>query len=133
MLLGWPAVPKEGASRAPAPPDCCWLQPSPANSNPAKGQTVPREGRGGAALPWGAGRASSVTGERGISHGHPGFSVVCSDQHILYSGCREEHQPLASGASLARNSSHKCTASSGWQALLWGWPRPGFPKQARPG
>lgn len=76
---------------------------------------------------------SSVTGEREISRGHSGFSVVGNDQHVFCSGCREERQHLASRASLARNFSRKCTASSGRQALPWRGHRPGFPQagQAR--
>lgn len=144
MFLGWPAAPKEGASRAPATPDWCWLQPSPANSSqfqPRKGSNRAKGGSqwGCAALrSWeselrGTFRRSSVTEERGISHGHSGFGVVaCSDGLIFYNGCREERQTLASGASLARNSSHKC------QRPPVGGPSPGvttdlgYPKQARP-
>ena len=102
--------------RAPATPGWCRLWP--AGSSPAQGQTVPREGRGGAVLhyPGDLGQPAlwhiQMTGEPGISHGHSDVGVVCNDQPISYSACREECQPLLSGASLARNSSHKCTASS---------------------
>lgn len=148
MFLGWPAAPKKGASRALATPDWCWLQPSPANSSqfqPRKGSNCAKGGSqwGRAALrSWeselrGTFRWSSVTGvtgERGISHGHSGFgAVACNDRHIFYNGCREERQPLTSGASLARNSSHKCQLtqvprSSGRRALPWGHHRPGLPQ-----
>ena len=57
--LAWPAALKEEASRVPVAPDLCWLQLSPANSNPANGQSTLRAGWGGAAAlsRW---RASSV-------------------------------------------------------------------------
>ena len=118
--------------------------PTPANSNPAKGQTAKGGSQWGCAAlrSWerelhGTFRWSSVTGERGISHGHSGFGVVaCTDTSSTMVAGRSVNlwlqEPLWREIPHTSASSHKC------QHLLVGGPSPGvttdmgYPNQARP-